>query len=207
MQWTRVTTNSRWTLGKEFLPWGCWDITAGAKRGCVTSRDGDLLWTRLRATWSESALLWSWVLDQVPSRDLFQPKLGSAIQSKVIKCVFIGESSMLRRNALQYKTWPFGMKFYFCCVSNLSSTCSKIQLPCNVLPFSLLCLIIPGCCQTSVFLPNKYARWWVFEDWRDRRVVERFRIHSPKTEKSERNKQTPCAPALANHERAHSGTC
>lgn len=37
-------------------------------------------------------------------------------------------------------------------------------------------------------------------------MVEWFRIHSPKTEKPERNKQTSCTPALADHERAHPGT-
>lgn len=49
-------------------------------------------------------------LDQISSRVLFQPKLDSAIQSNVMKCIFIGESSICIE--MQYKIWHFGMKLF-----------------------------------------------------------------------------------------------
>lgn len=84
----------------------------GQERWCDLPRMRDLFWTRLQATWSEKlALLWEGVWTRSPVE--VSSSLDQILWSRVIKCVFIGESSILYRNALQQKTWPFGMKLYF----------------------------------------------------------------------------------------------
>lgn len=143
MQWTQVTRNSRWTLGKQFCLWDCWDLAAGTKKCSVISKGEDLVWTRLQATSSKSALWAEGSLLVITSN------LNYILQSRVNKCIFIGESSILDRNALQWIcTKPFGMTLYFCFAL---LTC----LPPAAKPgYTLMCCTVHSVFNYSRLLPD-----------------------------------------------------
>lgn len=143
MQRTQVTRNSQWTLGKQFCFWGFWDIAGGTKKVSVISNGEDLVWTKLWATSSKSALWAEGSLLVITSNQ------NCILQSRVIKYIFVGETSILYRNALQcICTRPIRMTLYFCFVL---LTC----LPPAAKPdYTLLCCTVHSVFNYSRLLPD-----------------------------------------------------